>query len=153
MHLVGDVRCFGVLDCFCAFPYETFIGKVRKIIRTSNQPLAQLSRRLSEGFYPKLSLEKNNRNLSQGIDGFKLNRKFQNSCVNCKDGSVMIVKKRESEKFYGCRFTKKNPAFLYPCDSLKLNIGLVNIKKTENVLISRSEVERKCFICKYGKVN
>ncbi|KAG8224661.1 hypothetical protein J437_LFUL005163 [Ladona fulva] len=54
IHLADDVKFFRApLDKFTSFPYENFLGKMKKIIRCANNPLGQISRRLPEfDFYP-----------------------------------------------------------------------------------------------------
>ena len=47
-HLAGDVMMFGPLDDFSAFPFENFLGKLKKLLRKPKFPLAQVIRRLSE---------------------------------------------------------------------------------------------------------
>ena len=39
---------YGPLDRFSCFPFETYLGKLKRLIRSSNKPLAQLVRRISE---------------------------------------------------------------------------------------------------------
>ena len=39
---------FGPLDTFSAFPFENFLGKIKKMIRKPKFPLSQAIRRLSE---------------------------------------------------------------------------------------------------------
>lgn len=48
VHLAADVKRFGPLDSFAAFPFESFLGKIKKLLRKPNSPLAQVIRRLSE---------------------------------------------------------------------------------------------------------
>ena len=51
IHLIDDVRKFGVLDSFSAFPFESLLGHIKRHVRSTNLPLAQIGRRLSEGFF------------------------------------------------------------------------------------------------------
>jgi len=48
IHLAADVKQFGPLDSFSAFPFESFLGRLKKMLRKPNQPLQQIIRRLSE---------------------------------------------------------------------------------------------------------
>jgi hypothetical protein len=48
-HLADDCRFLkGSLDCFSAFPFENFLGRLKKMLRGTRRPLAQLKKRLSE---------------------------------------------------------------------------------------------------------
>ncbi|XP_036148989.1 uncharacterized protein LOC118647704 [Monomorium pharaonis] len=49
IHIVDDVEYFNcTLDNISAFPFESMLGKIRKMIRTGNHPLSQVCRRLYE---------------------------------------------------------------------------------------------------------
>lgn len=47
-HLTDDVNIFGPLDSFSAFPFENFLGQIKKLIRSSKKPLEQIYCRLKE---------------------------------------------------------------------------------------------------------
>jgi hypothetical protein len=48
LHLNNDVLKFGLLDAFSCFPYESYLGILKKCLKTSVQPLKQIHRRLHE---------------------------------------------------------------------------------------------------------
>ncbi|KAM7306470.1 uncharacterized protein ISCGN_010173 [Ixodes scapularis] len=48
IHLADQCLDHGPLDEFSAFPFESYLGKIKKELRSPREPLAQLSRRLSE---------------------------------------------------------------------------------------------------------
>ena len=48
IHLPGDVMRFGPLDKFSSFPFENYLQQLKRRIRRSNNPLAQLVKRLNE---------------------------------------------------------------------------------------------------------
>ncbi|CAN7948609.1 unnamed protein product, partial [Ixodes hexagonus] len=48
IHLANDCRRYGALDSFSAFPFENFLSKVKRCVRTGNKPLQQLYRRHEE---------------------------------------------------------------------------------------------------------
>lgn len=48
-HLADDYEHLnGPVDAYSAFPFETFLGHMKKLLRGTKRPLAQLQRRLSE---------------------------------------------------------------------------------------------------------
>jgi hypothetical protein len=47
-HLVDDVRRYGCLDSISAFPFENYLGKLKKMVRNGNNPVSQLVGRLTE---------------------------------------------------------------------------------------------------------
>ncbi|XP_029676799.1 uncharacterized protein LOC115243742 [Formica exsecta] len=48
IHLSNEVRRNGILDNFSAFPFENFLGSLKKLIRKPEKPLQQLARRYDE---------------------------------------------------------------------------------------------------------
>lgn len=42
-HLVDDVERFGELEPFSAYPFENALGKMKRILRSGNRPLAQVA--------------------------------------------------------------------------------------------------------------
>ena len=56
VHLVQDAKRYGPLDNISAFPFESFLGKLKKLVRGSNYPLSQLVRRLGEKQRVKVKL-------------------------------------------------------------------------------------------------
>ena len=47
-HLAADVKKFGPLDTFSAFPFENFLGELKQKIKKPNYPLQQIICRLHE---------------------------------------------------------------------------------------------------------
>lgn len=48
IHLVDDVKLYGPLDSFSAFPFESYMSKVKKMIRRNNNALPQIFNRIQE---------------------------------------------------------------------------------------------------------
>lgn len=48
VHLSDDVKIHGNLDLISAFPYENFLGELKKMVWGPCNPLSQVIRRLSE---------------------------------------------------------------------------------------------------------
>lgn len=47
-HLSADSEHFGPLDTFSAFAFESYLGQLKKLIKTPNKPLQQIYRRINE---------------------------------------------------------------------------------------------------------
>lgn len=47
-HLSDDVKKYGVLDEFSAFPFENFLGKLKHLVKSPHRPLQQICNRISE---------------------------------------------------------------------------------------------------------
>lgn len=48
LHLAQDTRNFGHLDSISCFPFETFLGKLKKMVRRPQNPVQQIVRRIHE---------------------------------------------------------------------------------------------------------
>jgi len=57
VHLADDVSRFGELDSYSCFPFESYLGKLKKLVRKPNYPLQQVIRRLSEKSVVNAELE------------------------------------------------------------------------------------------------
>lgn len=48
LHISSDARLYGTLDEFSAFPFESYIGYLKNMIKSHKLPLQQLSNRIQE---------------------------------------------------------------------------------------------------------
>lgn len=48
VHLVDDVKRFGELQSFSAYPFESMLGTIKKMLRNGKNPIAQVARRIIE---------------------------------------------------------------------------------------------------------
>ncbi len=48
LHLIDDARKYGALDNCSAFKFESYLGKLKKLVRNSRAPCAQLVKRVLE---------------------------------------------------------------------------------------------------------
>lgn len=48
LHIIEDVRRFGDLPSMSAYPFESYLGKMKSIIRAGHHPLKQIARRMAE---------------------------------------------------------------------------------------------------------
>ncbi|XP_070179237.1 uncharacterized protein [Littorina saxatilis] len=48
LHVADDVNVFGPLDTVSAFPFENFLGQIKRLVRKPNLPLQQVVHRLAE---------------------------------------------------------------------------------------------------------
>lgn len=50
VHVVDDVERFGELDTFSTYPFETLLGRIKRMPRNGNRPLIQAAKRIMEEF-------------------------------------------------------------------------------------------------------
>lgn len=152
IHIVDDVRRLGVLDSFSAFPYETMLGRLKKRIRSSNQPLSQISRRLSEGLTFFINRDNAQSKMTSSSKVFQVNNykiipgSFKNSCVLLDDNSVGIVESvADHNTVIIKKFVHQRPAFLYPYTFENVDMYLTK-KKITKVACKQEEIISKCVI-------
>ena len=145
IHIVDDVRKFGVLDSISAFPYESMLGNIKHKLRSGHLPLAQICHRISEGqfCYSKKQQQKENMMI---INGSVIKPKIlKNSCVLLRNKSIALVNKVEGSLLNVSIFKNKRPAFSYPCSSEISEMFIVD-KNLEASSIILSDIEKKCLI-------
>lgn len=94
IHLHEDVKNYGCLDMFSAFPFENYFQELKQMLRKSAQPLQQLHRRLMEKSKNAINIEyepeqypifqkANNVELLFGCTHFHRAAKFKNFTLPC----------------------------------------------------------------------
>ncbi|XP_067668227.1 uncharacterized protein [Haliotis asinina] len=156
VHLSDDVKNFGPLDNFSAFAFESYLGEIKKMLRTPNQPLQQVIRRFSEKQsvgHPqrRKTTRTENENLRckhtdgpllRGMDAVTQYKEIQtpdifisrsrgDNCVNINDEVCIIrnlILQSDNEKtvIYE-KFIDKKDFFTYPLSSS--NIGVYKVSQ------------------------
>lgn len=175
-HLVADTKLFGCLDDFSAFPFESFMSKIKQLLRKNNQPLAQLCNRLHEmhasGHHQRfqigstgICLKKQisyNENTGQFcykeilVDGLRFNTNFKEKWffTNTNEivGITKIVKQKEMIVLIGHEITQKKDFFSIPIKSNYLDIyetnGTVSNCEKQYCL---SSIKHKLFAMRSGE--
>lgn len=151
VHIVDDVKMFGKLDHYSAFPFENFMQVLKNMVRKPDKPLSQIMKRLSERMkVPKtknIGVLKYERHHNDGptLEGystqFELVR-FDYFTINIKrsgdtfcllqDGNIMkvynFIAKKEQIYVYGKVFTETSDIFSRPnssCDSSDIDVYFV----------------------------
>lgn len=105
IHIADDVKNRGCcISKLTAFPYENFLGKLKKYIKIPNRPLAQLCRRLNEKKFvsrkkaliipPLIEIVNKNKNQITSVK-FKqctITCQSPNNTVLMNDGNILEVK-------------------------------------------------------------
>lgn len=108
LHLTDDVKRFGNLDSFSAFPYENNMSMFRKYFRKPSLPLQQICNRMSElrqhGLMqrnidssirvsqPRNKTRHCNEYCKIQFNGILISTHLRDNCCMLNDGSICIVK-------------------------------------------------------------
>lgn len=149
LHLVKDVRRFGPLDSFSCFRFENYMSQIKKTLKTSNHPLEQYINRHYEYItHCSLQHKKENSFSLMNTMGFKKvdlenvtlfkelkgpNFHFSIAHPNCfaflkSNLAIQFLNffSKQDKVFFDCKVFKPLKSFYKkPCDSLKINSGLV----------------------------
>lgn len=175
LHIVDDVKKFGCLDKFSAFKFENYMSTIKKILRKSEKPLQQLSKRYAEiernSCYSEyeyeadiLSKEHNEGPLLHGnsltVRQYKLCtrknftiqcRDCKNNCFLLKDDTPVIIENILNEgnviSVIGKKMTRLGDVFFSPCSSSAL-LGVVYATLDDNCLFSWNISDIKCKVWK-----
>lgn len=124
LHLADDVTNFGVpLSKISAFPFESYLGKLRSMIRGPKHVIAQLCRRLFEiRFARKQNFTcQDSVNLRKQTAIYKsllLTTNAPNNVASLQTGQILKINaiRQKGTSFYleGNAWTKKGPLYTYP---------------------------------------
>ncbi|KAJ8018126.1 hypothetical protein HOLleu_44057 [Holothuria leucospilota] len=164
-HLAADAKRYGPLDNVSAFPFENFLGKLKKMVRKPSNPLQQIVRRLSE-MQDDRSDQEHERQIWKSHNNGPLLRGFENSqqysylklkgftigitqadnCVLINDDICLvqnILMKNSGNYVVYQKFNKKESFFEYPIDSKSLNIFQVSRFCCELCVAHASAISQK----------
>lgn len=176
IHLADDAEMYGPLDNISAFPFENYLGHLKSLVQSPNNPLQQIHRRLKEFeimqcenceyISPQDSKEYDLPHFSDKIKFSckqykKLRYKdfqfciFSHSEANCfcltTKGLVIkiqniVVDSDDVIYILGNRFQTYNSFFKYPIDSKKLNICRIEDLSQNVELWPRDQIVSKCVV-------
>ena len=173
IHLAEEYKNFGSLDSISGFPFENYLGQIKRLVRKPHQPLQQIVKRLSEIPYIEAPHPKNEPILHKiHTDGplphqftssqqykkvstnqFTLSTKLGDNCIEVGDCFALVVNILKSDNdvyIIYRRFRNKQPYYMYPCDSTYIGTHKVS-RLEENTGIGKlSCIKLKCLLCPDG---
>ncbi|OXU18875.1 hypothetical protein TSAR_010304, partial [Trichomalopsis sarcophagae] len=181
LHLADDVKAFGTLDSFSAFPYESNMSYCRKLCRKPNQHLQQISNRRAEncrtassrnidpnalkfvgcherGPAPPIRGSTNYRQYREVVTGvIHLSILQPDSTVYLKNASIGVIQNviQYDGSYYLVLKTFANVENFFdrPCDSSLNGVFLCSSMSTETKVVSLDRVSDKCFRVPYWPVD
>lgn len=176
IHIANDTINMNCnLNLLTSFPFENYLGQIRKLICTPNKPLQQICRRLEEKKYlccqkptmPKLFtiLKENNNYLQHNIiviekmkirGLFTISLKRPDNCALLKDNTILLIKQLfyyvhnpKEIKILGLVLKKdKKPVYYYPSVSSLFQIWAIKEITDKTVIVPIDEIK-----CKFVYLN
>lgn len=169
IHLADDAKNMKCsLSEVTAFPFENMLGKLKKLLRSGNRPLAQLCRRLYESFFANVNkavlppeiviLRKHKKNPTGIIRVKKLKYKEALFSTHTSDNTVLLQNGKilriddiymqsdenlDTLQITGVILRIKKPIFTYPCDSAILKMWEITDGQKTRVSYSLKSIETK----------
>lgn len=168
VHVCEDVRRFGPIESYSAFPFENKLGQLKRMLRTGKTPLQQICCRLSEQSSIEMITKSDHTYMqlagpywhySGGIRFKKL--LFSNYQFNVDkeadkfavmdDGSVIQVlyfsKTPNAEILvHGNKITQHSNFFCYPCNSEMVSVFQLDKISEDCMLFSASKIVGKSMV-------
>jgi hypothetical protein len=147
IHLSDDAKLYGSLDKISAFPFENYMQKLKKMLRSRSNHLSQVVRRVHE---QQSNVFKNVKISSKkcSAKGFEISEKYKDSCFILKNGDVVRVCDTfsDSTEITIRKFRTKNNFFITPIPSSQFSIYIVS--NLSNVVQSSSilNLDLKCVL-------
>ena len=143
VHLAADVSEHRTLDVCSAFAFENYTQHLKKLIRSGNNPIVQINKRLGESSADKLPQKP----IRKDIDIKKPNNSFifNNSCLEVIDTSNDFDE--EGNPMFICPvYSKPSVLFGNPCDSGLVGTYRVNLRQVTVKQISSKCLEHKAIM-------
>lgn len=122
-HLHEDVAHFNCsLNDISAFPFENHLKTIKKLVKTSHNPLVQVAKRMAEKENAQKST-KQKQTLLNPVSG-----KQRDSCFLLQDGSVAFLTEKKADGKLVCSVYpahQTSNVFEKPCQSKLLNIAFI----------------------------
>lgn len=163
-HIVEDVKLYGCLDNYSAFPFESHMYQIKRKLNKNNHKLAQICNRIEEMYncrdsekMPKKGLQfkqrdKNNINIFREIvfENFKLSCKSRDQWFMTSDNNVykFIGCEHTTDKYFvnACKVTKLDEFYTLPVSSSKFNIFSSDGQVSQPLRIDIDIIKSKVFV-------
>ena len=145
IHLAADTEEYGSLDACSAFEFENYMQQLKKMVRSGNNPIVQIAKRLGKLSTGKIS-EPNKENMvsvKKPNNAYILN---DHSC--CEVIDTINQQSEDGNQLFTCRIYESTIGlFNSPCDSRLIGIHRASSRQTSmKVLSSQTLVKRAMMI-------
>lgn len=120
-HLANDCRVHGSLESFSTYPFESFLGSIKGLIRSGYSELAQIARRLSE--YDAFETEPINNNRKEGFSWRTIipSSKANAFCM-LRNGLIVKVTSITDTNIFVQTFLELSNYYTEPIESSKVGV-------------------------------
>ena len=169
-HICDDVRQYGSLDEYSAFPFENALGIMKRLLRSGHMPLQQLCRRLSERVDSNTYVSRNmnliaslkrihsngptlgyygKQYLKVEYAGFSYFSANSNNCALLDNGKVVLIENvidADDVMIITRVFGLKENFYTYPCESSLLDVFRVSQLSDQFFAFPITSILKKCLL-------
>ena len=144
VHLVDDVAVHGSLDQCSGFPFENYLQKLKRFVRSGKNPIAQVVKRLSES--------SSNRDHPLSVDASISAKKPNNGYVLNNTSCCAVVNdscetdNHGNKMYLCCVYDHSEPMFLAPCDSRTIGVHKVCERNAHMELLPASVLKKQAVV-------
>ena len=161
VHLADEASRFGVLDSISCFKFESYLGSIKRKLRSGNSPLAQVCLRIYEQRAKSVPIRKTRHNtlslangevqctqanLTQNVFALANGPLLRNSCVELSDGSNAIITRIEDGRVFLKKLDNGSDAFKTPSPSRDIHISKFSKVGSNDIAVSTTQMKYKCMV-------
>jgi len=146
IHLANDAVEYGGLDGCSAFLFENYLQEMKRLIRSTKNPLVQIIKRLQESKNAEYGR-------TTSCKDSKISLKRPNNVFMlqdfhfCEVVSTSNEKDESGNKLLLCRvYQGTQPMFNDPCNSCMIGVGTVQRRNTRMTLLPRSKLDKRAML-------
>lgn len=143
VHLPEEAMAFGSLDACSAFPFENYLGKLKRLVRSGKRPLAQVVKRLVEIPNFQLPVVASKSKLKRPNNAFIL---AEGHCCEAIEEREELGESGQQQMLLCKVFEKTEPLFRDPCDSRILGCFKVQSRHSVMKLIPEQQLTRNAIM-------
>ena len=146
IHLADDVAEYGSLDACSAFPFENYMQKLKRLVRSGKNPLVQIAKRLSESTEAVQPCHEPKICLKRPDNAFILT---DSAC--CEVVQKLDYVDHNGNEQFSCRVYQRTEAlFVNPCDSRLAGVFKANARWTTMKVLSSQALTRNAIKFELG---
>lgn len=136
-HLPIDVKNHGSLDRYSAFEFESYLYKLKTMLRTNKHHLKQVVHRIKERDAAEIIVK----NAPTSIDQLSVEK---GKLYLMASGNICIIKKITDKFMYASLYSNNSEIKSYPCKSSKLSIYKLGSMEHRRK-INKCDLIKKCL--------
>lgn len=142
-HLTSDAEEYGGLDMCSAFPFENYLQQLKRMVRSSKNPVVQITRRLQESQKSESYAFPGDRKVSAKRPN---NVYMISKTAYCEVVSISNQKDGTDKKLLCRVYEGGESLFHHPCDSRLIGVCLTHIRNAHMRLLPKHKLDKQAIL-------